>query len=424
VTLSPFYVKVTLTELRILILPTLSKKKLFNDPIYGFITFPFEILYDIIDHPYFQRLRRISQQGLSHLVYPGAMHTRFHHALGALHLTCEAVTTLREKGIDISDEEYKGVCLAILLHDVGHGPFSHALEHTILPFHHEEMSLAIMEQLNEQFGGQLSIGIEIFKGEYPKAFLHQLVSGQVDMDRMDYLNRDSFFTGVAEGVVSYDRIISMLNVRENSLVIEEKGIYSVEKFLVARRFMYWQVYLHKTGIAAEQMLISFMKRLKIRYIQSTIKNISEPLKNLLDVSKITDGNITTDLIEKFCKVDDTDIVYTLKIQDKNSDEVLYYLSQSILNRRLFKVYLQNIEPTSEFIENIRQEVAENQTFSKEELNYLVLTGSETNQIYNKDKEKIMILMKDGNIYPLEEISDSGISSNSIVKYYICCPKNA
>lgn len=401
----------------------MSKKKLFNDPIYGFITFPFEILYDIIDHPYFQRLRRISQQGLSHLVYPGAMHTRFHHALGALHLTCEAVTTLRDKGIAITNEEYQGVCLAILLHDVGHGPFSHALEHTILPFHHEEMSLAIMKKLNKEFGGQLSLGIEIFQGRYQKAFLHQLVSGQIDMDRLDYLNRDSFFTGVAEGVVSYDRIISMLNVRDNRLVIEEKGIYSVEKFLVARRIMYWQVYLHKTGIAAEQMLISFMKRLKIKYIQSNVKNISAPLKSLLDVSQKTDGTINNELIEKFCKVDDTDIVYTLKIQGEKSDKVLYYLSQSILNRRLFKVYLQNIKPEDAFVKEIRQKVASKQTFSKEELDYLVLTGSETNQIYNKDKEKIMILMKDGNIYPLEEISDSGISGKSIVKHYICCPKS-
>ena len=243
----------------------MSKKKLFNDPIYGFITFPFDILYDIIEHPYFQRLRRISQQGLSHLVYPGAMHTRFHHALGALHLTCEAVNTLRSKDIDITDEEFEGVCLAILLHDIGHGPFSHALENNILPFHHEEMSLAIMEVLNVEFNGKLNLGIEIFKGNYHKSFLHELISGQIDMDRLDYLNRDSFFTGVAEGVVSYDRIITMLNVRDNRLVIEEKGIYSIEKFLVARRFMYWQVYLHKTGIAAEQMLIAFMKKLKNEY---------------------------------------------------------------------------------------------------------------------------------------------------------------
>lgn len=401
----------------------MSKKKLFNDPIYGFIKFPFEILYDVIEHPYFQRLRRISQQGLSYLVYPGAMHTRFHHALGALHLTCEAVTTLRDKGVEINEEEYKGVCLAILLHDIGHGPFSHALEHTILPFHHEQMSLAIMQKLNKEFEGRLDIGIEIFKGEYPKSFLHELVSGQIDMDRMDYLNRDSFFTGVAEGVVSYDRIISMLNVRNNHLVIEEKGIYSVEKFLVARRFMYWQVYLHKTGIAAEQMLISFMKRLKIRYLQYKEKNISEPLKELLDASEKSFGIISDELINKFCKVDDADVVYTLKIQSYNKDKLLQYLSLSILNRKLFKVYLQNVRPEDSFIEDLREKASKKLSLSKEESDFIVLHGFETNQIYNKDKEKILILMKDGNVYPLEEISDSDISSKSIVKYYVCSPKN-
>lgn len=398
----------------------MSKKKLFNDPIYGFITFPFEILYDIIEHPYFQRLRRISQQGLSHLVYPGAMHTRFHHALGALHLTCEAITTLREKGVEITDDEYQGVCIAILLHDIGHGPFSHALEHNILPFDHEEMSLAIMLKLNKEYNEQLNTGIEIFKGKYPKTFLHQLISGQIDMDRMDYLNRDSFFTGVAEGVISHDRIISMLNVRDNVLVIEEKGIYSVEKFLVARRFMYWQVYLHKTGIAAEQMLIAFMKRLKIAYINNKINNISLPLKSLLDISETTGAKINNDLIEKFCNVDDTDIIYTLKIQ--NNNDVLQYLAKSILERNLFKVYLQNNVFDDKFTIGLKQKVAENLSFSGDDLNYLILQGSETNQIYNKDKEKIMILMKDEKIYPLEEISDSGINSKSIEKHYVCHPK--
>lgn len=400
----------------------MSKKKLFNDPIYGFITFPFDILYDIIEHPYFQRLRRISQQGLSHLVYPGAMHTRFHHALGALHLTCEAVKTLRSKDIDITDEEFEGVCLAILLHDVGHGPFSHALEHNILPFHHEEMSLAIMEALNVEFHGQLSLGIEIFKGQYHKLFLHELISGQLDMDRLDYLNRDSFFTGVAEGVVSYDRIITMLNVRDNRLVIEEKGIYSIEKFLVARRFMYWQVYLHKTGIAAEQMLIAFMKRLKNEYHKGETEYISRPLRELLLLSEKVGNKITPELIESFCRVDDTDIVYTLKIQVKNQDKVLHFLSTSILNRSLFKVSLQNEAIAEEIIQKMRAQLLNDHAFSPSDLEYLVLTGSESNQTYNKDKEKILILMKSGDISPLEEISDYGISGKNIVKHYICSPK--
>lgn len=400
----------------------MSKKKLFNDPIYGFITFPFEILYDIIEHPYFQRLRRISQQGLSHLVYPGAMHTRFHHALGALHLTCEAIRILRAKDVEITDEEYKGVCLAILLHDVGHGPFSHALEHNILPFHHEEMSLAIMEHLNTEFGGKLSLGIEIFKGKYHKPFLHELISGQIDMDRLDYLNRDSFFTGVAEGVVSHDRIITMLNVRDNRLVIEEKGIYSIEKFLVARRFMYWQVYLHKTGIAAEQMLISFMRRLKSEYNKGETQYISLPLNQLLQLSEKVGKEITPELIKSFCSVDDTDVVYTLKIQVNNEDKVLQYLSSSILNRALFKVYLQNNSISEEIINKMRSQLLNDYGFSPNDLDYLVLTGSESNQTYNKDKEKILILMKSGEIYPLDEISDYGISSKSIVKHYICAPK--
>ncbi|MEJ6695796.1 MAG: HD domain-containing protein [Saprospiraceae bacterium] len=401
----------------------MSKKKLFNDPIYGFITFPFDILYDIIEHPYFQRLRRISQQGLSHLVYPGAMHTRFHHALGALHLTCEAVNTLRSKDIDITDEEFEGVCLAILLHDIGHGPFSHALENNILPFHHEEMSLAIMEVLNVEFNGKLNLGIEIFKGNYHKSFLHELISGQIDMDRLDYLNRDSFFTGVAEGVVSYDRIITMLNVRDNRLVIEEKGIYSIEKFLVARRFMYWQVYLHKTGIAAEQMLIAFMKKLKNEYPKGGTEYISIPLMKLFELSEKKDNRITPELIESFCKVDDTDIVYTLKIQGDNSDRVLQYLSDSILNRVLFKVALQNEAITEEIIQNTRSQLLNNNRFSISDLDYLVLTGSESNQTYNKDKEKILILMKSGHIYPLEEISDYDMGSKPIVKHYICSPKS-
>ena len=237
----------------------MSKKKIFNDPVYGFVSFPTELLYDLIDHKYFQRLRRITQLGLTHYVYPGALHTRFHHALGALHLMTEAVQTLREKGVVISDEEYEAVCVAILLHDIGHGPYSHALEHSFIDIHHEELSILFMQKLNEEFDGRLSLAMSIFEGSYKKGFLHELVSSQLDMDRLDYLIRDSYFTGVAEGVIGYDRIIKMLDVVDNQLVIEEKGIYSVEKFLVSRRVMYWQVYLHKTVLSAEQMLIAVLK---------------------------------------------------------------------------------------------------------------------------------------------------------------------
>ena len=400
----------------------MSKKKLFNDPLYGFIRFPYEILYDIIEHPYYQRMRRISQQGLSYLVYPGAMHTRFHHGLGALHLTCEAIKSLKEKGVEISEAEAEATCIAILLHDIGHGPFSHALEGRIIPYHHEAMSLAIMEKLNVEYSGKLSLGIEIFKNIYPKFFLHQLISGQLDMDRLDYLNRDSFFTGVSEGVVSYDRILNMLNVRDNALVVEEKGIYSIEKFLVARRFMYWQVYLHKTGIAAEQMLISFMSRLKKRYQDGREIVMSENLKTLMSSDKSIKEEITSEILDKFCRLDDSDILYTLKMQEFSEDKILKYLSQSILNRRLFRIYLQNIPFDRNIIREQRTLIAKNQNFSKEELQYLVITGSESNQTYNKEKEKILILMKNGDVFPLDQISDNEISSKSIVKYYICFPK--
>lgn len=400
----------------------MSKKKIFNDPIYGFIKFPFDILYDLIEHPYFQRLRRITQQGMSHLVYPGAMHTRFHHALGALHLTCKAIEELRSKGNDITDKEYEGTCIAILLHDIGHGPYSHALEHTLVPYHHERMSLAIMRQLNDEYNGALTTGISIFEGKHEKKFLHQLVSSQLDMDRLDYLTRDSFFTGVAEGTVSYDRIITMLNVKDNSIVVEEKGIYSIEKFLIARRFMYWQVYLHKTGIAAEQMLISFMKRLKEIYLCDQSAPMSSQLRKVLSIAKNPKNNISLNEIKQFCLLDDSDIIYTLKLQLDSFDKILSFLAKSILNRKLFKVFLQNEPITAETIEIEKNRIKDIGFHSSEAAEYLVLTGNETNQTYNKDKEKIMILMKSGEIFPLDQISDNGISSNSIAKYYICSPK--
>jgi HD superfamily phosphohydrolase len=241
----------------------MNNKKILNDPVYGFVGIPYGIIFDLVEHPYFQRLRRIKQTSLTHLVYPGALHTRFHHAIGALHLMQQAIDVLRSKGIALNEEEARGVCIAILLHDIGHGPFSHTLEHTLMPVTHESVSLYFMESLNKTFEGRLSLAIKIFKGHYHKPFLHQLVSGQLDMDRLDYLNRDSFFTGVYEGVIGYDRIIKMLSVSNGELVVEEKGRYSIEKFLIARRLMYWQVYLHKTVLSAEQMLISAFKRARL-----------------------------------------------------------------------------------------------------------------------------------------------------------------
>lgn len=401
----------------------LNKKKIFNDPVYGFVTFPHEILYDLIDHPYFQRLRRISQQGMSHLVYPGARHTRFHHALGALHLTCKAIEQLRSKGVDITDEEYEATCIAILLHDVGHGPYSHALEHTILPWAHERMSLAIMRQLNAEMNGRLDMAIAVFEGKYTKPFLHQLVSGQLDMDRLDYLTRDSFFTGVAEGKVSYDRIINMLNVRNDQLVVEEKGLFSVEKFLITRRFMYWQVYLHKTGLAAEQMLISFMKRLKDRFSEGEDLDISQNLLDLMNLKLDSHADISEEVIACFCRIDDSDITYSMKRQIGSNDIVSAYLSKALINRKLSKIKLTN-EPISETEYHTElSAVIEQLNCSKQEAEYLVHTGKEVNKIYDNTTEKINILTKDEQIIPLDEISEQGISGKSLVKYYICSPKS-
>lgn len=401
----------------------LNKKKIFNDPVYGFVTFPHEILYDLIDHPYFQRLRRISQQGMSHLVYPGARHTRFHHALGALHLTCKAIEQLRSKGVDITDEEYEATCIAILLHDVGHGPYSHALEHTILPWAHERMSLAIMCQLNAEMNGRLDMAIAVFEGKYTKPFLHQLVSGQLDMDRLDYLTRDSFFTGVAEGKVSYDRIINMLNVRNDQLVVEEKGLFSVEKFLITRRFMYWQVYLHKTGLAAEQMLISFMKRLKDRFSEGEDLDISQNLLDLMNLKLDSHADISGEVIACFCRIDDSDITYSMKRQIGSNDIVSAYLSKALINRKLSKIKLTN-EPISKTEYHTELSlVMEQLNCSEKEAEYLVHTGKEVNKIYDNTTEKINILTKDEQILPLDEISEQGISSKSLVKYYICSPKS-
>lgn len=401
----------------------LNKKKIFNDPVYGFVTFPHEILYDLIDHPYFQRLRRISQQGMSHLVYPGARHTRFHHALGALHLTCKAIEQLRSKGVNITDEEYEATCIAILLHDVGHGPYSHALEHTILPWAHERMSLAIMRQLNAEMNGRLDMAIAVFEGKYTKPFLHQLVSGQLDMDRLDYLTRDSFFTGVAEGKVSYDRIINMLNVRNDQLVVEEKGLFSVEKFLITRRFMYWQVYLHKTGLAAEQMLISFMKRLKDRFSEGEDLDISQNLLDLMNLKLDSHADISEEVIACFCRIDDSDITYSMKRQIGSNDNVSAYLSKALINRKLSKIKLTN-EPISKTEYHTELSlVMEQLNCSEKEAEYLVHTGKEVNKIYDNTTEKINILTKDEQILPLDEISEQGISSKSLVKYYICSPKS-
>ncbi len=403
----------------------MNKKKIFNDPVYGFITIPYDILFDLIEHPYFQRLRRIKQLGLTDYVYPGALHTRFHHALGALHLMTEAIESLRSKGVDITEEEAIGVSIGILLHDIGHGPFSHALEHSLVNVHHEELSLLFMETLNKEFGGALTLAIKIFTNTYPKKFLHQLISGQLDMDRLDYLSRDSFFTGVHEGVVGYDRIIKMLAVRNDELMVEEKGIYSIEKFLVARRLMYWQVYLHKTVVAAEQMLVRVLKRAKELAQQGVELDVSDSLRYCLyelDSDKKWNQN-ASDVLNNFARLDDYDIFAALKTFTQVQDPVLALLSKALIDRKLFKIELGSIPFKSDYIDSIRSKVLETFPISKKRVDHLIITGKETNSAYNTSKEEIKILYKGGKILPMSEISDFGIKTEIITKYYLCYPKN-
>ena len=404
-------------------MPT-NKVKIFNDPVYGFISFPKpSVLLDLVDHPYFQRLRRISQTALTYYVYPGAHHTRFHHALGAYHLMTQAVETLRQKGVEITDAECEGVCIAILLHDIGHGPFSHALEHTIIDVHHEELSVLFMEELNQQFVGKLDIAIAIFKDLYPKKFLHQLVSGQLDMDRMDYLSRDAFFTGVSEGVIGYDRIIKMLNVANGELVLEEKGIYSIEKFLIARRLMYWQVYLHKTVLSAEQMLIRVLKRAKELSNTEGSQLVSfGQLDHFLKIKKIyVNKKNVKELIEDFARLDDFDIIASLKMWSTASDYVLSFLSRSILDRKLFKTELQNEPFSNKNIEDVQLRVAAHIP-PDTDINYLVFTGTESNQTYNNIKDEIKILSKNQTVSSITESMDYELHSKIVTKHYLCYPK--
>ena len=405
-------------------MPT-NKVKIFNDPVYGFISFPKpSLLLDLVDHPYFQRLRRISQTALTYYVYPGAHHTRFHHALGAYHLMTQAVESLRQKGVEITDVEAEGVCIAILLHDIGHGPFSHALEHTIIDVHHEDLSLLFMDELNQQFVGKLDTAIAIFKDEYPKHFLHQLVSGQLDMDRMDYLSRDAFYTGVSEGVIGYDRIIKMLNVTSGELVVEEKGIYSIEKFLIARRLMYWQVYLHKTVLSAEQMLIRVLKRAKeLANTEGYDLQSFGQLSAFLHINSFYGNKKNVkELIEDFARLDDFDIIASLKLWSSSSDFILSYLSRSILDRKLFKTELQNEPFSNKTIREIQQRIATHLP-PDTDINYLVFTGAESNQTYNKIKDEIKILSKNQTVNSMTEIMDYELHSKIVTKHYLCYPKS-
>ncbi|MCX2680791.1 HD domain-containing protein [Galbibacter sp. EGI 63066] len=404
---------------------TANKLKIFNDPIYGFITIPNEQIFDLIAHKYFQRLRRISQMGLSYLVYPGAHHTRFHHAIGCMHLMRKAVQTLRFKGVEISKEEEEALLAAILLHDIGHGPFSHAMEHSIVDgISHEYISLQFMEMLNEEFNGTLTLAIQIFKGEYPRKFMNQLISGQLDMDRTDYLKRDSFYTGVSEGNINSERIISMLNVVDDQLVVEEKGIYSVEKFLVARRLMYWQVYLHKTSLAAEQLLIKILQRAKQLHHKGKRLEASRSLLFFLD-NEVGKEKFNKEILEIFSRLDDVDILSAMKEWQFNDDFVLSNLCQMLLNRDLLKVKIKRKSIKKEKIETRITSFMEKHGVSEEEAGFFVFSGLIENQAYSIDKQNIHILMKSGKIVDVAKASDQfniKALSKPVTKYYLCYPK--
>ena len=402
----------------------INKLKIFNDPIYGFISIPNALIYDLIQHPYFQRLRRISQMGLSYLVYPGANHTRFHHALGCLHIMQKAVDVLRFKGVVISSEEENALYIAILLHDIGHGPFSHAMEHSIVEVHHEEVSLLFMNKLNEEFGGQLSLAIKVFKGEYHRKFMLQLISSQLDMDRMDYLKRDSFYSGVAEGNINSDRLIQMLNVADDFLVMEEKGIYSIEKFLMARRLMYWQAYLHKTSLVAELTLTKALQRAKEILHKGIELECSKSLKYFME-HKITFENFSNDDLDRFAQLDDFDIVSALKNWQYHHDFILSSLSKMIINRDLSKIKLNSEKFPVEVLEEMTNRFAKAHNITQQEAKYFIFKGKIKNQAYSKDAEPIRILKKDKTIEDVVEASDQlnlKALSKPVTKYFICFPK--
>jgi len=403
----------------------INKLKILNDPIYGFITIPNTLIYDLIQHPYFQRLRRISQMGLTYLVYPGAHHTRFHHALGCMHIMQKAIQTLRFKAVEISDEEENALLIAILLHDIGHGPFSHAMEHSIVEeVHHEQLSLLFMEQLNKEFKGKLTLAIQVFKGEYHRKFMLQLISSQLDMDRMDYLRRDSFYSGVAEGNINSERLIQMMNVQDDVLVIEEKGIYSVEKFLMARRLMYWQAYLHKTSVVAEIILTKILKRAKELTQNGILLNCSESLQFFLQ-NKISFADFDKEKLQTFSYLDDFDVMSAIKNWQFHDDFVLSSFSKMIINRDLLKIQMMDDKPKNESLLPYKEKFSAIYKTTHLETDYFVFKGKIKNQAYNKESEPIRILKKDGTVEDVVEASDQlnlKALSKPVTKYFICYPK--
>lgn len=408
----------------------LNKKKIINDPVFGFINLQFELIFDLVEHPYFQRLRNIKQLGLSYLVFPGGNHSRFEHAIGACHLMQQAISVLRLKGHEISDEEAEAVTVAILLHDIGHAPFSHVLENTLVEISHEEISLLIMGELNKQFDGRLDLAIQIFNNKYRKKFLHQLVSSQLDMDRLDYLSRDSFFTGVVEGTIGIDRIIKMLNVCDDKLVVDIKGIYSIEKFLISRRLMYWQVYLHKTVVSAEFLLINVLKRARAITMEGKDVYTTPTLDIFLKNSFSSDDfrkNIKVQgkrVLDWYTLLDDNDIMIALKEWQWHHDPVLSKLAGNLINRKLFKTTLLK-QPLTKTMENrIIKQISRQITHDLELAKYFLMTGEITNNAYNKNNENIFVLDKNNKLKDIRQASDINLSvlTKTVRKYYLCFPK--
>ncbi len=400
----------------------INKRKIINDPVYGFINIPYELLFDIIEHPYFQRLRRIKQLGLTFLVYPGASHTRFQHALGAMHLMTLAIDILKQKGTIITDKEAEAACAAILLHDIGHGPFSHALENSIIPHcSHEQLSKLIMHSLNNEMGGKLDLAIELFEGNYQKKFLHQLITSQLDVDRLDYLRRDSFFSGVSEGVIGSDRIIKMLEVVDDELVIESKGIYSIEKFLIARRLMYWQVYLHKTVLASELMLEKVLKRARELSLMGINLFASPALKYYLQNNTFED---ISRMLNNFVELDDYDILSALKEWQKSDDIALKTLADGIVNRNIYKIIIDKNTNHYHQISRIKELILSHYKISEDLIDYFMFEGEICNNAYSIKDDKINIY-KNGikeDIILASDMLNIDVLGKTVKKHYLCYPK--
>lgn len=406
----------------------LNKKKIINDPVYGFISIQSELIYDLIQHPYVQRLRYIKQLGLSDLVYPGAMHTRFHHALGALHLMGRVIKNLQLKGIEISEQEAEAAQIAILLHDVGHGPLSHALEESLLTdVKHESLSYLFMKSLNAQFNGALSLAIQFFRNSYSRKFFHQLISSQLDIDRLDYLTRDSFFTGVMEGTVGVDRIIAMLTVHRDQLVVEEKGIYSIESFLHARRLMYWQVYLHKTALSAERMLVNIIRRAQYLIQAQEDLPATDSLKHFLKHEcTLSDFHENPELLDWYGQMDDNDIWGAIKIWRNHTDTILSGLCNRLLQRELFQIILSTDPIRKSAVEKVRQEIHQVYGILRKDTNYLYSWGTVSNEAYVSGGKSINILTKKGDVMDIAHASDLPsikAISKIVEKNYLCWPKN-